>query len=87
MKTGQELIRIERVEQMVKHNKKNDSQENPYGQLKDAAVYLLTGDPFFYPGNWSQEWKEKFDKKNEIQKLIVAGALIAAEIDRLSEEK
>jgi len=36
----------------------------------------------FYPANWSQKWAKR-DSKTRIRQLVVAGALIAAEIDRL----
>lgn len=84
---GIERIRKERIEQIVKHGKIDDIKDNPYGQLKDAAMYILSADPSYWPLAWNESWKEKFDKKDQIEKLVVAGALIAAEIDRLTEEK
>lgn len=83
MKTGIELIAEERQEQIVKHgfNAEHDDQYNM--ELRDASVYLLTGNPSYFPSDWSVEWKLKFDSKGYKEQLIVAGALIASEIDRL----
>ena len=87
MKTGIQLIAEERQEQIEKHgfDVQHDRRYN-HNQLPNAAVYLLTDDDSYYPPFWSDEWKDKFDKKTYLQKLIVAGALIAAEIDRQSNE-
>lgn len=39
-------------------------------------------EPLLYPENWSRRWAKKYDKPR-IKQLVIAGALIAAEIDRL----
>ena len=38
---------------------------------------------FLYPRHWSVQIKNGFDKKSRVEKLAIAGALIAAEIDIL----
>lgn len=83
-KTGIELVAQERKEQIEKHgfDLKHDL-EYKGGQLKMAATYLLTGLNLTWPSSWSEKWKEKFSKKSEIDKLIVAAALVVADIDRL----
>jgi hypothetical protein len=86
MKTGIELIAIERQEQIEKHgfDELHDS-ENDSGQLKNAAIYLLTGEVSYFPEYWDDKYHKKFRSKfsNEVETLKVAGALIAAEIDRI----
>lgn len=39
-----------------------------------------------WPESWSEEWDKRKKKRNPIRKLVIAGALIAAEIDRLARE-
>lgn len=91
MKTGIELIAQERAEQIEKH--KWDAAHDAlheYGELrKMAAVLCCVGtDAFvgdvgeFSSGNNAWGLEEKL-KKDAIHRLKVAGALIAAEIDRL----
>lgn len=86
METGIELIAKERQEQIEKHGRTLESDViiNGHGEMKQAARYLLghrTNSE--YPRNWSSEWQFKFDSKTPLEKLVTAGALIAAEIDRL----
>jgi len=87
MKTGIELITEEREEQLNKHNRsKEHDSEHEEGQLKLAAIFAL--EPFedmkginLY--GWD-EFTEKVSVKNEVDRLKIAGALIAAEIDRIN---
>ena len=88
MKTGIDLITQERQEQIEKHRfSLNIDQRNDQGELINAATFLLTGDIGFYPASWSHKFALKFKRKlaskNKIESLKVAGALIAAEIDRI----
>lgn len=90
---GIELIKKERLEQIEKHGfDQNHDRDNDCEELQYAALYLLViSDPnhspqvanSFFPDYWDQEWKAKFKKKGTIEKLVIAGALIAAEIDRI----
>ncbi len=78
-----DLIAAERQEQVEKHGfdaAHDDGQHHDRGQLIDAAVYLLTG--VGYPSSWSDEHKQKFDRKSGLERLVVAAALVAAEYDR-----
>lgn len=87
MLTGIELINNEREEQLSKHKRtvESDVKYNITGQLIDGAIYCLTGKEDYYPINtWGPEFKEKIDNSTRLKKLTVAGALIAAEIDRLN---
>ena len=90
--TGIELIAQERKEQTEKHNwtPEHDDQHT-YGELrKTASVLAMHGtdghvvdkDGYYQTGSnpWGLEEKLKND---DIHRLKVAGALIAAEIDRL----
>jgi len=81
--TGIEEIAKERKEQIQKHGFSIDHDVNYYteGQLVDAAVGLLT-DNSNAPDNWNVAQYNKMIGKSGIEKLIIAGALIAAEIDR-----
>lgn len=93
MKTGIELIAEERREQIEKHGRTilkdvayNSTPTGPFKILpiKIAVANLLGvvgGVP--YPDHWDKEICIKMQSKSEIGKLATAGALIAAEIDRL----
>lgn len=88
-KTGAELIADERNEQLTKHNRtvENDYLNNDENQLAIGAMRLIEGgimnvcDP---PKQWDGDdiWPKMVNKSYK-ERLIIAGALIAAEIDRL----
>lgn len=94
MKTGIELIAEERQEQIKKHgwNKKHDAA-HVHGELcKVAAILAVVGTDakVVSPDEWESGeniWglEEKL-KNNPIHRLKVAGALIAAEIDRINQK-
>lgn len=94
MKTGIELIAQERKEQIEKHERtiKNDILKNGAGQLLSAAIHILgrssvfdfDGTEDFVPVDWQSDIYNKMNEKGYKQRLIIAGALIAAEIDRIS---
>ena len=88
IKTGVELIANERKDQKEKHgfDAEHDA-DHASEDLTLAAIYLLTNDNDYYPADWHLIYKEKFDKKDRKDKLIVAGALIAAEIDRSQNKR
>lgn len=82
-------ITKEREEQISKHGrtKAKDIEQNSEGQLKLAAINLLSKSmqrESGCPKGWSQEIYNKMANKSMIDRLIIAGALIAAEIDRLN---
>lgn len=91
---GVELIAKERKEQIEKHGytiqedkKYNGGYEFP---LTKVASALSIDDnrnrlakETMKPINWSQESWDKMMNKSYKERLIIAGALIAAEIDRL----
>ena len=86
-KTGIELIAEERHEQIEKHGRtvEKDITDNRFNQLTDAAIMILQTDrhKMTPPSFWNESvWNHMIDKKLK-DRLIIAGALIAAEIDRL----
>jgi len=93
MKTGIELIAEERQEQIEKHRRtiEQDVKENSHYQLSTAAGMLCWVDEEdfgddsngFCPVGWDSDiWNHMIGKSYK-ERLIIAGALIAAEIDRL----
>ena len=97
MKTGIELIAIERQEQIEKHGRtiESDVHLNSVNQQLIGAASLLTlnrynGSRFtntdidaLVPFNWDINIWRKMMYKPYKERLIIAGALIAAEIDRI----
>lgn len=92
MTTGVELIVAERQRQIdgVRRSPESDDQLAD-GQLAIAAAcYVLTNldcyvaEPLFGEDAWP--WGPKWDQRrqhNQVRRLAIAGALIAAELDRL----
>ncbi len=50
------------------------------------AYYNHPVESVFYPITWSKKWAKR-SSKSRLRQLVVAGALIAAEIDRLLKER
>lgn len=96
MKSGIELIAAERNEQIVKHNRTvtNDVKFNKNEELSFAAAALSCPHPeanglsasnnYSCPTGWNVKIWIHMIKKPYKERLIIAGALIAAEIDRLN---
>lgn len=91
MKTGIELMVIERNEkQIAKHGftaEHHASHPEWYskGQLIEAAMKLSFTIPNDEtPDNWDKKWFTNLCERPYQKRLVIAGALIAAEIDRLS---
>lgn len=81
--SGSELIAIEREDQVFKHNRPivYDLKNNRNGELLmmvDALIHGMT------PDNWDRALVDRMMTKTLQQRLVIAGALIAAEIDRLN---
>lgn len=84
--SGIELIAQERKEQLEKHNRpiENDVAYNSEHQLSWAASRLCRIFPTnTLPKDWNKDLWLKMILKPYKERLIKAGALIAAEIDRL----
>lgn len=98
MKTGVQLISEERQKQIDKHGftgqHHNDHPEwYDNFQLQYAAIGLLSAEfqegidsQEACPDGWDEEWVRRLLAKTREQRLVIAGALIAAEIDRLNNE-
>lgn len=96
MKTGAELIAIERQEQIEKHGRtiERDVKENTEGELAYFAGVLchersneVEEVMNYLPPKWDRELCRKMLNKPYKERLIIAGALISAEIDRLNNSK
>jgi hypothetical protein len=99
MKNGIDLISEERLRQISVEGwtQQHDDQHTDNSLAKAAACYAMpkeTREMYqslskvhgWFPRWWPESWDLKFWKptpKNRIRELVKAGALIAAEIDRL----
>jgi len=102
MKTGVELIARERARQegVEGFDAIHDSGSgHADGQLALAACYyampgsvyvpVLRRDiqpEYLYPRDWGDKWAKR-GPKERLRQLVAAGALIAAEIDRLQRQE
>lgn len=88
-KTGAELIAEERREQIEKHGRTivYDINNNPFGQLRYGAIYLMQSSWVARANKIPEAWDRgiwlKMCEKSYVERLTIAGALIAAEIDRI----
>lgn len=95
---GYELVMRERVRQITQEGwtEEHDDEHTDQSLAIVAAMYAIHGveeisviDTAAYPevpDAWPSSWAEDYDKRNEhprIRCLVIAGALICAEIDRL----
>jgi hypothetical protein len=85
MQTGIERIAKERQEQIEKHgySTDHDTSVNGNGEIELAVIGLLKQEYGEFPADWNSESIHKMLDKPDIERLVIAGALIAAEIDRL----
>lgn len=85
---GIELIRHERTEQIEKHHRsiEQDWKFNDREQLKIAAVKLLKNTVLqeSCPKGWDSMIWDRMVNKSYRERLVLAGAMLAAEIDRLN---
>ena len=91
METGIELIKKEREEQILKHGRttEKDIRQNCSYQLAIGASKLLAYPAECHnyqlpPNGWDVDIYKKMRDSPYRKRLIIAGALIAAELDRLS---
>lgn len=90
--TGIELIAEERRQQIHKHGRtvEDDADQNDNNQLSLGALMLLSIDyeegidSVSFPDGWDHDICNHMLSKTYKERLIIAGALIAAEIDRIS---
>src|SRR5687768_14181044 len=89
--TGSGVYKIskEREEQVVKHGRsiQDDILHNPNGELIQAARALLKERPVLhdFPESWGVAACRKMLNKSTQERYAIAGALIAAEMDRAEE--
>jgi len=92
MKSGIELIKDERVRQINEEGfDASHDDEHTAGEIAMAAACYAAPKPIFhetYRGGFMEAWPwgrswDKRAKHDRIKQLTIAGALIAAEIDRL----
>lgn len=85
--TGAWDIYEERLRQVTEEgfSSKHDDQWDAEELVQAAKVYIDENYPFYDAPMWPYRWDRKWHKpsKDPIRNLIKAGALIAAEIDRL----
>lgn len=80
---GAELIRLERLDQIkMGRDAKYDNQYNTFKLVNVAFSILYSDDEMYNETGWPKEWFDKTIQKDYKSKLSIAGALIAAEIDR-----
>ena len=97
MKTGIELITEERQKQIDKHgftaahHVVNSEKWYSRNQMAKAAIFLLDPNTLpieefqqNIPLNWDRVWFTNLNSRDSKERLIIAGALIAAELDRLN---
>lgn len=86
-KTGIQLIAEEREEHFTKHGRTmaDDALQNTNRELTQVAKALLETHPAImdFPKQWDKAIVARMANKTYRERLIIAGALIAAEIDRL----
>lgn len=87
-RSGVELIADERRRQIEEegYSGKHDDKINQSGELASAACYYALPETDteairMYPPNWALMHRKK-ESKSRLRQLVVAGALLAAEIDR-----
>lgn len=92
--TGAELIAAERQRQVdVEGWTPEHDDEHTGRELARAAACYATNsrwgmdNPGVMPFNWPWEWDAWKPSADEVRNLVRAGALIAAEIDRLRRRK
>lgn len=81
--TGVDLISRERREQIEKH--KWDDKGHKNGELVQAALFALDPMKFDWPDGWNYDNMLKIKEKAFVNRLAIAGALLAAEYDRIMQ--
>jgi hypothetical protein len=62
---------------------------NNDGELASAAVFLINPEEFGseYPEWWPTDRRKRYEELNELDRLIISGAYIAARIDQIKYEQ
>lgn len=83
--SGAEEIARERIEQVAKHGYTLDhDKQYVHNQLIDAALAIINEDSNYWPDSWPEAIFDKIMNKPRREQYAIAGAFIAAEIDRIS---
>jgi uncharacterized protein YegP (UPF0339 family) len=75
----------ERHSQITQHGfdaKHDNDKFHRKGEMVQVALFFLTGDKKFYPSTWKPWLKENYKKKTKVQQIVIAIALLMAEVDR-----
>ena len=85
---GARMIYKERIEQITKHGYDVDSDKaNDNGELIRAAAALLLDDVDIFPSWWDNKFFYRTINRDKRERYAIAGALVAAQIDFINEEK
>lgn len=85
---GAILIHAERIEQVKKHGYSEDHDKGNSGdELRLAAIAILHRQEVYWPKWWSRDVFAHILEKPYEEQLVIAGALLAAEVDRKLYEK
>lgn len=88
---GSQLVAEERQKQIDKHGFTAEHHVNhpewyEEDQLLKASASILLPEEFSRtPENWDVAWFHNLKNRSRKERLIIAGALIVAELDRLAE--
>lgn len=83
-------IKEERESQVYEHgyDVTHDRKNNKHGEIKQAVAAILNDDlDLFARTGWDYEFYHHIKAKPELEQLAICGALVAAEIDRLTTKK
>lgn len=86
-KSGIELIVEERAKQLTRFSVKHDVDVNNNKELAFMATALIESEDQLIPDNWNVEYAVSLIDKKYKDRLIIAGAFIAAELDRIMISK
>lgn len=79
---GARKITLERLDQLNKHGFDAAHDDYQNGELIEAAMFAMN-EKVYWPRGWGIEFQMKILHKTWEQRLAVAGAFLAAEIDRM----
>lgn len=85
---GAALISKERQEQIEKHHRTvdHDVERNSMGELVMAAKAILASEDGQFPAGWDLTIIQKMCDKPYPERIVIAGAFLAAEYDRISAD-
>jgi hypothetical protein len=89
MSKGVELIAAERQRQVEEegYTTEHDDDNHKRGEIVAAACHYAAPDYCPYPVTWPILMGKFREDKPRLRQLVIAGALIAAEIDRLLRQE